>query len=321
MDSSTLPAPATDPRPDLTDDGADAEYSPDRRRSVVLALVATAVVSGTLAAGVTAGIASGAQAGGPATAPSPPGSAVARPADPTDASTASSVSRSGGQLAMPPTAGSPTVGSPTANPAPNEPDPSSGRIGPWQRMGHLASTDREIARVAADPRGVLLIGDSLATRTRPALAKALGKRPFAWNHWNGRPTHGTVDVVAPLEQSGRLPGIVMVLSGSNDVFDPLRFETQVDRLMGIVGPTRHVIWSVPTVRRAKTGSADAHNSAIIGAALRRAAATHPNLTLVDWAGYLDTQSPARVRALMPDGVHPSPTGSVALARQLVAALR
>lgn len=112
-----------------------------------------------------------------------------------------------------------------------------------------------------------------------------------------------------------------MLSGSNDVFDPLRFATQVDRTMEIAGPKRTVIWVVPTVRRAKFADADVHNSAIIGAALRRAAATYLNLTLLDWDGHLEKLPEAQARALMPDGVHPSPAGCVELARLIAAELR
>ncbi len=326
MDSSTLPHPATEQRPGLPNDSGDGSgrpraLAPLGQRSVLLALVATAVASGTLAAGVTAGLSAGAE-------PVRPSAAAASPASPEPESTpgaagtvpTASPGAAGGQLATDPT---PAPGDrPTSSgDAADTPDPGSGRIGPWQQMGHVASPERAVRQVAAEPRGVVLIGDSLATRIRPALSKALGKRPLVWDHWNGRPTHGSVDVVAALDQAGRLPQTLLMLSGSNDVFDPLRFATQVDRTMEIAGPKRTVIWAVPTVRRAKFADADVHNSAIIGAALRRAAATYPNLTLLDWDGHLEKLPEAQARALMPDGVHPSPAGCVELARLIAAELR
>ena len=167
---------------------------------------------------------------------------------------------------------------------------------------------------------MLLIGDSSLTRTRPGLVAALSGRPVTWDHWNGRPTHGSVDVAAAIDGAGRLPRTLVVLSGSNDVFFPDAFAAQVERLLSVAGPSRRVVWVAPYVRRPKFADADAHNSAAIDAQLAAAAARHPNLHVVDWAGHVRALSAADAAALMPDGAHPSPAGCAQLTRMIVAAL-
>lgn len=196
----------------------------------------------------------------------------------------------------------------------------SGRIGRWQQMGHEHSGLPAERRAAASPFGVLLLGDSSLTRTRPGLVAALAGRPATWDHWNGRPTHGSVDVAAAIDGAGRLPRTLVVLSGSNDIFFPDGFAAQVERLMSIAGPTRRVVWVAPYVRRPKFAEADRRNSAAIDSQLDAAAARHPNLHVVDWAGHVRALPPAEAAALMPDGAHPSPAGCAQLTRMIVATL-
>ncbi len=191
-----------------------------------------------------------------------------------------------------------------------EPLTGSGPIGPWQRYGHAASGDKAARAVAADPEGILLIGDSVAARIQDRLGVALRKKswPMSWDHWNGRPTHATADALLALDTAGAQPARLVVVSGENDVFEPYLFETQIERIMRIAGPRRQVHWVTPVVRRPAFTQPDQANSDRLRLALASAAQRHPNLYLVDWAQLVVTVSEAEARQLLPDGVHPSPAG-------------
>lgn len=196
----------------------------------------------------------------------------------------------------------------------------SGRIGRWQEMGHERSTPAAERAAAAAPAGALLVGDSSLTRTRPQLVAALAPRPLTWDHWNGRPTHGSVDVVAAIDGARRLPATIVLMSGSNDIFSPGEFPAQIDKLLSIAGPTRRVVWVAPYVARPRHSVADVHNTRAIRADLLRAARRHANLRVVDWADHVLALPAVEQRRLMPDGAHPSPAGCAALTRLIVAAM-
>ncbi|GAB95099.1 hypothetical protein BJY21_004192 [Kineosphaera limosa] len=196
----------------------------------------------------------------------------------------------------------------------------SGRIGHWQRMGHEHSPEQAEQRAGTSARGVSLLGDSSLTRARPDLVKALDGRPVAYDHWNGRPTHGTVDVVAALDGAKRLPNTLVLLSGSNDVFFPAGLAPQIERLMTIAGPDRTVVWVTPYVKRPRHADADEHNTRRLRDDLLAAAAKHPNLHVVDWAEHVLALPAAGQKRLMPDGAHPSPQGCRELAALISAKL-
>ncbi|WP_226346109.1 GDSL-type esterase/lipase family protein [Agilicoccus flavus] len=210
----------------------------------------------------------------------------------------------------------------TAGPADGAPN-GSGVLGAWQQWSHSRSFDPTFAAAAADPRGVLLVGDSIASGIRtPLMASTTAlKRPLSWDHWNGRPTHGTADAVVALASAGRAPRHLVVVSGANDVFEPAAFAPQVDRLLRAVGPDTTVVWVVPYVARRATRDADVANTDRLDAVLTDAAATHPHLRLVDWTAHLRALPEAQRAALVPDGVHPSPAGAAELTRLVTGALR
>lgn len=203
-----------------------------------------------------------------------------------------------------------------------EPLTASGPIGPWQRYGHDSSSERIFAETAADPGGVLLIGDSVAARIRDDFADALRatNRPMSWDHWNGRPTHGAADTLVALAAAGHQPATLVVVSGENDIFEPYLFAVQIERVMRVAGPQRAVHWVIPVVRRPAHVEADLANSQRLIDALSAAARRHPNLHLVDWAGVLAATDDAGRERLAPDGVHPSPEGSLEMVRLVTGSL-
>lgn len=203
-----------------------------------------------------------------------------------------------------------------------EPLTASGPIGPWQHYGHASSEKESFERVAADPGGVLLIGDSVAARIRGDLNQALReqRRPMSWDHWNGRPTHGAADMLVALDAAGHQPATLVVVSGENDIFEPYLFATQVERVMRTAGPARQVHWIVPMVSRRASSEPDLANSARLAEMLVASAARHPNLHLVQWRDHLARADEETRRRLMPDGVHPSPEGSAEMARLIMGSL-
>ncbi|MDO5628820.1 MAG: hypothetical protein Q4G43_10920 [Mobilicoccus sp.] len=209
-------------------------------------------------------------------------------------------------------------------PDPPEPPPpgtrpvepwSSGAIGDWRRSSHHSSdadTDR-----AAQRDGVHLVGDSIATRLLEPLRTRLAGRPLAYDVWNGRPTAPGVDAILSLAASRRLAPTVVVVLGSNDIFDPWGLGDQIARVAGLTRSHR-VLWVTPYVSRPLAPSADMRHSAVLGLALERAAASS-EIELVRWFELL-ARSGERLGDLVDDGVHPSTEGAEALADLIVTTL-
>lgn len=213
-----------------------------------------------------------------------------------------------------------------AAPAPSRAggDPySSGRLGPWRSMSRSASTAAASAQVAAHPRGVRLIGDSISMVVlRPLFdqLRALG-RPLSWDGWSGRPTAPCVASALADADAGLLPATLVVVSGANDIFDTAAFQPAVQRLLTGLPSGTQVLWATPYAGRRTSPIADTRSSALLSLQLEQAAAAHSNVHLVRWFEFL-AKKPSRLPAYVPDGVHPkSATGSAAFVSLLTASLR
>lgn len=192
---------------------------------------------------------------------------------------------------------------------PSEPA-SSGALGNWRSAAHTRSSTAQMRLVAQNPRGVHLLGDSISTRLLPELRRRLTGRPLSHDAWNGRPTHAAVDHAAADARAGILAPTVIVVSGSNDIFDPWRLETEIDRCRAAIGG-RRLLWVTPYVSRSTAPSADMRGSALVALTLERAE-TAGKLEQVPWFEFL-ARSGADIPHLVPDGVHPSARGVEALA--------
>lgn len=215
-------------------------------------------------------------------------------------------------LAAPSPLAAPAVPSATLPPALVEdrtvPGPGSGALGDWQDNTPSISGPERFRRVL-EADGVLVVGDSIAQATVHELAVRLDAAyglPVAVNTHPGRPTAPAVDWI--VEHAHLIPerGIVVV-SGANDVFAPLDWWRQVERVLAaadgrpVYWLTVHVDrWSGDTGRR----QSDRQNSDWINDQLRAVAAGHPNLVVVDWAGAVTDDR-------LSDGVHPSAAGVAA----------
>lgn len=208
---------------------------------------------------------------------------------------------------------------PVAAPAPGtqarEPF-SSGGIGRWQTSSHQASTPDE-DRAAARGDGIHLLGDSIGSRLLPALKHRAGSRPVSYDVWNGRPTAPALESLAHAVDEDRLAPTVLIVLGSNDIFDPWHYEDAVRRARAIAGE-RRLLWVTPYVSRPSAPSADLRNSTLLGLVLERAVAAG-TIELVRWFEFLARSGDA-IPDLIEDGVHPSPAGASALAGLVITCL-
>jgi lysophospholipase L1-like esterase len=164
---------------------------------------------------------------------------------------------------------------------------------------------------AAVTRSVYVDGDSLAEGTAPYLSALLP-------HWSLRQSysisrHVTEGVALLRSRKPRLEHVVVVSLGTND--DPRRvsdFRTGLSQILAIAGPARCVVWTNIVRPPAVGTSYDGYNRA-----LSAAAATHPNLVVVDWQA-LVRMHPGWLRA---DGVHATAAGYRARAAAIVAAVK
>jgi hypothetical protein len=205
------------------------------------------------------------------------------------------------------------------------PDYGSGLLGAWQGNTPRVSSDSILEQVANDPDGVLAVGDSILHQCATPVAEMVNAHGanFGVSAWPGRPTGPAVDWLVDVAARGLLAPRLLVATGSNDVFDPVSFVPQIDRLMTLAAG-RPVCWVTPYVDRwayPGTRVEDAHNTAAVYGALCRALKHWPNLWLADWhwllrskpgsthpPGYPGVMTLPRPAAYLRDGVHPSTLG-------------
>ncbi|MFF0339702.1 GDSL-type esterase/lipase family protein [Kribbella sp. NPDC004875] len=186
----------------------------------------------------------------------------------------------------------------------------SGTLGPWQNLLRRISPEDQIRDVLAFD-GVFMFGDSIAVQDSAALERLLADRTgdsIAFHDWSGQPASAAVDALEEWSHDYGLPRRIVMAVGTNDIFDPPAFAAQVERALRIAGPNRTVYWVNVYASRTKqppaVRDADLANSAWINQQLAEAAARHPNLKIIDWAGFLQAQ-PNRPAEYLRDGVHTS----------------
>jgi hypothetical protein len=193
----------------------------------------------------------------------------------------------------------------------------SGTLGPWEGLIHRISPEDQIRDVLAFD-GVFMFGDSIAVQDSAALERLLADRTgdaIAVHDWSGQPASAAVDALEAWSRDYGLPRRIVMAVGTNDIFDPPAFAAQVERALRIAGPDRTVYWVNVYVSRTKqsaaTQDADLANSSWVNQQLEEAALRHPNLRIVDWSGFLQSQ-PGRPTDYLRDGVHTSqPVGGAA----------
>ncbi len=155
----------------------------------------------------------------------------------------------------------------------------------------------------APAQNVLVLGDSLALSTYAWLADLMPDRVVTWEAEVGRGTPQSQQLLLQrAEQS--LPPVILVSSGTNDL-DDATLGYEAARIIDIAGPNRCVIWA--DIQRPATygDSTEAMN-----AALDRAIAGHPNVSVVRWSAMVA----AHPDWLTGDGIHPREEGNRARAQ-------
>lgn len=192
----------------------------------------------------------------------------------------------------------------------------SGDLGDWTQWSRAISAPARVAE--AD---VWILGDSITYNDWAALATELRDRHglvTAAHAWAGRPTTPTVDALAEWVAAHGPPRLVIMGSGTNDIFGPSSqgppiMAGQIDRAMAIVGPDVPVIWVEVHISRwlqaAHVQVNDQRNSGWVNGLLWEATRRHPNLSISIWERYLSAV-PDRVRAYLTDGVHTNRTSGM-----------
>jgi hypothetical protein len=199
----------------------------------------------------------------------------------------------------------------------------SGTLGPWQNLIHRISPEDQIREVLAFD-GVFMFGDSIAVQDSAALERLLANRTgdsIAFHDWSGQSASAAVDALEEWSRSYGLPRRIVMAAGTNDIFDPPAFAAQVERALRIAGPDRTVYWvnvyADRTKQPAAVREADRANSTWINQQLQDAALRHPNLRIIDWAGFLLSR-PNRPAQYLRDGVHTSQPAGGSARNELIA---
>lgn len=196
-------------------------------------------------------------------------------------------------------------------------DLGSGFLGDYSRLRRLRSSAAQYRAAAASDNGCLILGDSIASMAKDVVIAELRRRHravCAWETWSGRPTEGAVNALADLRAAYGVPSTVIVMSGSNDIFNPAAFPGQVRRMLAVAGPGTRVVWVNVFARRvvAKRYAADVRNSVLVNRSLAQVARQRGTLQVIDWYRFVMSRTrPGRVYVF--DGIHPNAAGQRALA--------
>ena len=144
-----------------------------------------------------------------------------------------------------------------------------------------------------------VVGDSLAVGLKSVLGDELPDRRLEYTAKVGTSTPWLLSRLKSLSRDGRLPPVVAISAGTNDMRPSTSvYAGYVRTAMSIAGPDRCVVWT--TVSRPMRRSA----ATAINQALAQADAEYPNLVVVDWAGMVADDQ----RLLGADRVHPTSRG-------------
>lgn len=176
----------------------------------------------------------------------------------------------------------------------------SGTLGAWTTLAHANFGD--LTDTDGDPQAdVVIVGDSITTRGYNELATWLGThgKTLAGSYWSGRPTTNAVDWALSLTTK---PAVLVMASGTNDIFDPAVMTAQVARLKtwAAAAPVTRLIWVDVQAARPATALCDQRNSMWVNSQIRQGMAGGE---VCGWSyGFAD--NPARLDMYLDDGVHP-----------------
>lgn len=198
-----------------------------------------------------------------------------------------------------------TADCPAANGLPEYQDYGSGCLDPlWPtrahgQYGNLAGPD------------VLIVGDSITTLCRSSLTSRLEAAGLSWgvSYWSSRPTTPAVSWALSLSTP---PRMLVMATGTNDMFNPGVMADQIDRLRS---NSRFLLTDIRWVDtygvRPATAEADQRNSMWVNRQIWSAPqgiAGLAGVQTVNWASQFYTQPNRKAMYLDSGGVHPNPAG-------------
>jgi hypothetical protein len=153
-------------------------------------------------------------------------------------------------------------------------------------LGLMVIANLPVAAAAeTPPRRMFVYGDSLAADTEPFLPRALPRWQLEQDAASGRTA---AEAAAALRARGdSLSPIVHLSLGTlDDPARPRRYRRAIDRTMGVVGPTRCVVWA--NVSRPAVD--DERRWERLNEVLDEEAAHRDNLIVVDWYSIVTAHS-------------------------------
>jgi lysophospholipase L1-like esterase len=173
-------------------------------------------------------------------------------------------------------------------------------------------------------RRVLVLGDSITVFTKDSLTESL--RTAGWSVCldarRSQTTANALDYYAAGRAFPRYVDVIVMATGSNDIFDPAVMTAQVARARNYAG-SRPLLWVTAWVKRTTGAPAliahDLGNSVRVNAAERRHPCRAHVDAIVDWYAFLQARV-ARSSMYLTDGVHTSLAGGAARNALITAAL-
>lgn len=177
----------------------------------------------------------------------------------------------------------------------------SGTLGDYTNSSYTESTDSTWTQ--AKNSGIWLFGDSitvgdakdLATTILPdgIITAVMGK--------SGAPTRALLDYAENKVASIGAPRLVVMATGTNDIFCPEIMPSQIARAKSVFGDEARIIWVTTWAQRwaqsAEVQWADSRNSGRVNGAILSS-----GLRVVDWGRFLGN-AVGRDKMYLRDGVH------------------
>jgi hypothetical protein len=214
------------------------------------------------------------------------------------------------------TAGPASAGNPDPGPA------GSGVIVDWSGSVRVQTSDCETGPVG---RRVLVLGDSITVRTRDVLTRTLTSAGWSvcLDARAGQPTSGALD---GYQAAGAFPAyvdVIVMATGSNDIFDPGRFPAQVSRARAYA-TGRPLLWVTAWVARTRVPATlarhDAANASRVNAVVWARIGRANRAAVIDWHATL-AAGRGRSAIYLVDGVHTSTLGGRQRSVVIATALR
>lgn len=179
-------------------------------------------------------------------------------------------------------------------------DFGSGSLGTWSTYPHSVSEDWGTARVG-------IVGDSITNRGCNELTAALSTEfgaALSYDYWSSRPTTPAVDALLTRDL---WPSVLVMASGSNDIYNPPVMAAQIARVKAACPESTHLLWvDVQVCRTSQTTAvqlADQRNSMWVNNQIWGS-----GVQVVPWSYWLSSSTGGgRLPYYLQDGVHPYDT--------------